>query len=364
MFMVNVEFLKKMKLKRLRCMEQTCLALLLGLLVSNCKDSKAGLFSLQKDKAESIENVVKNPGRSVYYWRTSFKISNEENKWMEESGVEKMYLRLFDVTMHDEHPMPQATIRFDQKVSVNIKEVIPTVFVEEKVLEETRYIKELAGAITKRINAMSQTHEFEYREVQIDCDWTARTQEKYFNLLREMRKVDSLRMFSATIRLHQLAMEAPPVDYGALMLYNTGDFRTANGKDSHNPILDSRDVKPYLKYLKDYPLPLCAAYPNFTWQLVYAGEEFKGILYGDYLGDSTLFKKVDDRKYKVIGSRSIAMQMGRSVLHLFPGEEVVLWRSDAKERLKVAEMVEKERGDINKQKILYHLEEGFLTKEW
>ena len=58
-------------------------------------------------------------------------------------------------------------------------------------------------------------------------------------------------------------MEAPPVDYGVLMLYNTGDPRRY---DERNPILDERDVQPYAQYLADYPLPLATAYPVYRWQ--------------------------------------------------------------------------------------------------
>jgi hypothetical protein len=68
---------------------------------------------------------------------------------------------------------------------------------------------------------------------------------------------------STTIRLHQLSMPVPPADYGVLMLYNTGDPRKFNER---NPILDLRDVMPYVKGLKDYDLPLAAAYPVFLWQ--------------------------------------------------------------------------------------------------
>ena len=50
-------------------------------------------------------------------------------------------------------------------------------------------------------------------------------------------------------------MEAPPVDYGALMLYNTGDPQKWTER---NPILDHRYVAPYLRHLEDFPLPLAA----------------------------------------------------------------------------------------------------------
>ena len=52
------------------------------------------------------------------------------------------------------------------------------------------------------------------------------------------------------------------------MLYNTGDPTAFNGR---NPILDIRDVAPYLRYLPDYPLPLAAAYPVFLWSRTIRG---------------------------------------------------------------------------------------------
>ena len=58
-------------------------------------------------------------------------------------------------------------------------------------------------------------------------------------------------------------MEAPPADYGVLMIYNTGDPRKFAER---NPILDFRDVQPYLRHLDSYTLPLVAAYPVFLWQ--------------------------------------------------------------------------------------------------
>ena len=57
-------------------------------------------------------------------------------------------------------------------------------------------------------------------------------------------------------------MPAPPVNYGVLMIYNTGDPRNFAER---NPILDIRDVMPYVKRLDDYPLPLAAAYPVYQW---------------------------------------------------------------------------------------------------
>ena len=67
---------------------------------------------------------------------------------------------------------------------------------------------------------------------------------------------------------HQLSMPAPPADYGVLMVYNTGDPKNFAPR---NPILDIRDVQPYMRYLADYPLPLAAAYPVYRWQRTIGG---------------------------------------------------------------------------------------------
>jgi hypothetical protein len=57
-------------------------------------------------------------------------------------------------------------------------------------------------------------------------------------------------------------MPAPPADYGVLMVYNTGNPLKWQER---NPILDYRDVYPYLSRLDDYPLPLATAYPVYQW---------------------------------------------------------------------------------------------------
>ena len=77
-----------------------------------------------------------------------------------------------------------------------------------------------------------------------------------------------IQQLSTTIRLHQLSMTPPPTDYGVLMIYNTGN---PENYMERNPILDIRDVSPYLKHLNDYPLPLSTAYPVFSWLRIIRG---------------------------------------------------------------------------------------------
>ena len=114
------------------------------------------------------------------------------------------------------------------------------------------------------------------KEIQIDCDYTARSRMFYYQFLEEVRKevkAHGMRL-STTIRLHQLSMKVPPVDYGVLMLYNTGHPMKFM---EHNPILDIRDVAPYLRYLEDYDLPLAAAYPVFLWHRIIHGVDIEHV---------------------------------------------------------------------------------------
>ena len=123
--------------------------------------------------------------------------------------------------------------------------------------------KGLAEKLVRRIQQMNETNDIHgVREIQIDCDYTAKSRQTFYEFLKEVREKWKGKL-SATIRLHQLQMAPPPVDYGVLMVYNTGDPQRFMER---NPILDLRDVKPYLRWLDDYALPLAAAYPVFSWQ--------------------------------------------------------------------------------------------------
>jgi hypothetical protein len=162
----------------------------------------------------------------------------------------------------DGEPMPNATIRFAQGQLANMK-LIPTIFITEDCMHKTH--NGLAKKLVDRIVQMNETNDMTgVDELQIDCDYTARSRKTYYDFLQAVRdeaKKHGMQL-STTIRLHQLSMPVPPVDYGVLMIYNTGD---PNKFNERNPILDIRDVQPYLRYLADYELPLAAAYPTFRW---------------------------------------------------------------------------------------------------
>ena len=203
-------------------------------------------------------------GNAVYYWRTDFKLDSTERAFLQQYHINKVYCRYFDVVMNDDdsEPKPNATITFSDTLPDSI-EIIPTVYITEDCMHQKH--QGLAEKIVKRIVQMNETNDIKHvSEIQIDCDYTSKSRKIYYDFLKEVRNQLSALHFqlSTTIRLHQLSMEVPPVDYGALMIYNTGDPRKW---EERNPILDYRDVYPYLKKLNQYNLPLAAAYPVFQW---------------------------------------------------------------------------------------------------
>ena len=201
------------------------------------------------------------PGNSVYYWRTDLRIDSTERAFLRAYDIKKVYCRYFDVVQNDTAtgPVPNATMTFSDSIPEGV-EIIPTVYITEDCMH--RWHKGLAEKLVRRIRQMNETNDIAgVREIQIDCDYTAKSRRTYYEFLDSVRSAWGGRV-STTIRLHQLSMSAPRVDYGVLMIYNTGD---PNKFDERNPILDLRDVKPYLRHLSDYPLPLAAAYPVFSW---------------------------------------------------------------------------------------------------
>ena len=221
---------------------------LLTLLITGC--------SKQKTQDENLERC-----NSVYFWRTDLRLDSVEKAFLSQYHINKVYCRYFDVVMNDgaTEPSPNATISFSDTLPAAI-EIIPTVYITEDCMHKP--YKNLAKKIVERIKQMNETNDIkDVREIQIDCDYTSRSRQTYYSFLKEVVREWNSKV-STTIRLHQLSMPAPPVDYGVLMVYNTGDPRKW---EERNPILDYRDVYPYLSRLDKYQLPLATAYPVYQW---------------------------------------------------------------------------------------------------
>lgn len=313
-------------------------------------------------------DAVPDPQPAAYFWRTTLRLDSTERAFLREHHVTKLYTRFFDVVMRDGKPMPNATLRFVDSLPGRVQ-IIPVIFIMENCVRNG--LDDYAEPLVTRVLQMCETNDVPPpTELQIDCDWTLKSKDAFFRFLRRVRETASRHgmRLSATIRLHQLAMEAPPVDYGVLMVYNTGN---ANRPGSRNPILDYRDVQPYLKHVARYPLPLCAAYPTFGWQLLYDRNGFKAILHDENLNDSTLYQPLpanalaqslpgvpSHATWLVVASRDLPelSDDAETATWLAPGDTVHTWTVAPDDLLRVSRALQHERSSINRQVVIYSLD--------
>lgn len=306
-------------------------------------------------------------GNGIYYWRTTFKLDSVEQQFLTQNDVKRMYVRFFDVVKSgtdDSRSKPNATITFKDAVPEGV-EIVPTVYVLNNVIDfdERSMCKELinknidliAQKIVRRVMSMCKAHGINnLRELQVDCDWTGRTRENFDQLCRRLQNAlpDSIEL-SATIRLHQLRQSVPPVGRGVLMVYNTGNFRNINTKNS---IIDLNNIKPYLRDV-DYDLPLDVAYPAFEWSLLYnERNEFAGIMYNMDWSDKKLYKPIGPNLYEVISRH---YRKSDEVL-LKPGYKIKVEQSSIEELKRVKQAID--AAVTSGSTILYHLDSKNLSK--
>jgi hypothetical protein len=228
------------------------------------------------------ENTPKDLGRAVYYWKTTFELSQIESAFLEENKIEKIYLRYFDVDMLHNEAIPKGILTIKSKVN---QEIIPTVFITNRVFERLNFdqIADLSTKVLGQINKISST----CKEIQLDCDWTLNTKNKYFFFLEKLKENSSKNMrFSATIRLHQIKFYQktgiPPVDEGVLMLYNTGDWRKLKNENS---LFDPQTSMNYLDNIGNYPMKLNYAFPFFQQVVAYRNGIFYTFIKNCSLGE-------------------------------------------------------------------------------
>ena len=244
---------------------------------------------------------------AFYHWQTHFELSPEEQSLLDSLQVEKLYVKFFDVDwdFQQQEALPLAQVRFRQD-SIPYQ-IIPTVFITNRTLEHlsVEAPDTLAARIYKQIKKLSNKVTLE--EVQIDCDWTQSTKNKYFRLLKALRKqVPDSTQLQATIRLHQVKYArqtgVPPVDRGMLMFYNVGDVEDWY---TENSILDLETARQYLQNFQRYPLPLDMALPLFSWGVLFRQGKMINLisqLEPEELADTGRFEKIGAHRYEVIES--------------------------------------------------------------
>jgi hypothetical protein len=235
----------------------------------------------------SSNRAARDIERSFYFWKASWQPGDLEKKKMDSLGVKIMYIKYFDVNWDEgsQQPLPVAIISFKEKPAFTI---IPVVFITNESLQkmDSAQIKPLSAKIITLISSINKNNSISsVSELQIDCDWSATTRSKYFQLLRfikqqllDMQDTVSTVQLSCTIRLYQAKYRSdagiPPADKGLLMCYNMGNLKKI---ESNNSIIEIKELKKYTDNLSSYPLALDIALPIFNWKVWFRNDRYRGI---------------------------------------------------------------------------------------
>lgn len=222
------------------------------------------------------------PQYDFYYWKQAYEVNATSHP--------PKYIKVLDLSYDQEiqlHPTHFKTIPKSGTV--------PVIYIHNTLLSHIT-ADELLATIKSQLQALP----FSFDEIQIDCDWSGKTQKSYFQFLTLLKK-DSGKKLSATIRLHQIKYAQqtgiPPVDRGVLMYYNMSDF-----KDIHtqNYILDLDIAKQYHRNFDRYTLPLDLALPLYTQATIIRFGEVIGAIEGLLPEDLTgSVEPLEPHRYRV-----------------------------------------------------------------
>ena len=308
----------------------------------------------------------------VYYWKTVLELSPNDYNFMDRHKIYRIYLRMFDVTAESssytsstfERVVPNASMRMslnNYRVtidSLNSMFIVPVVYITVDALKAAKGQEgELASHIVERVRRMCNYNDFiDVEGLQLDCDWTAATEQSFFALCDSARvqiaQKDLKWSLSSTIRLHQLARKAPPVDYGVLMVYNTGNFSDPNVRNS---IIDIDDAEQYLDYLDDYQLHLDVAYPTYSWQLLFRNIKFLGLMNGVNVTDTTRFTKFGKNSHRALCD---IVHNGKIIRK---GDVVRTEKSTSSEVQAVKEAIERHLSGRKHCNIIFHFDQQNLS---
>lgn len=312
------------------------------------------------------------PDHSFYYWKTSYTVGSSDINEINKLGVNHFYIHYFDVDWSEDlsMPVPKAEFRSTGDMPFINRQYTPVVFITNRTFERISDMQcdELAEKVWKKVNAITTNLENKYLqdcieiqhdaqlnrdsisiaiektrvayrgEIQIDCDWTSGTRDKYFHFLRSLKNHYPDKKLSVTIRLYPYKyyskMGVPPVDKGMLMCYNLGSI---NMLRTNNSIFDLRQLKKYLSDTR-YPIPLDIALPVFGWYVWFRNGQYMGIIHAtpDFINDTATFKKQGNNLYRLANDTVIEDKYYRE------GDMLRMEFPDEKELTEAANIVTKE----------------------
>jgi hypothetical protein len=239
--------------------------------------------------------------RAFYYWKSNTNnLTDDEMNELSSLKIQKLYVKFFEVksdAIFGSIPYAKSNLKiykyYDYYSSeidsvfrdiITKMKIVPVVFIKNEVFRHATNgsLDTLAININYLVRKYFGEHIHNnhsgYSEIQIDCDWTEKTKDKYFSFLKLLKQKSGMDI-SCTLRLYpykyRSSMGIPPVDKVTLMCYNLlNPLENAN----RNSILDVQELRSYLQGSKKYPLHLDIALPVFAWMQVYRNDRFTGII--------------------------------------------------------------------------------------
>lgn len=239
------------------------------------------LFSCAKD------SKVAHVERAFYYWKSNNELNNSSVlEQMSKCKIKKIYVKYFEVDYSEtmgNYPYDKTDLSGYYMGKADSVRVVPTVFIKNGIFQYSKE-KDLAVLADNIVFLIDKYNKGKFDkmavtdEIQIDCDWTKSSKEKYFYLLKKIKEI-SKRNISCTLRLYPYKypniMGIPPVDKATLMCYNL--IKPLSQK-SRNSILDIAELASYLDKRRSYPIHLDIALPVFSWTQLYHNNQFAGLL--------------------------------------------------------------------------------------
>jgi len=289
------------------------------------------------------KNSNKEITRGVYFWKTNFSLSTSELSWIKETEIQKLYVRFFDVDWNSNLSMavPVGDVTIETK-KIDGVEIVPVVFITNRTLTNLpdSLITELSNNIYNKIFAKLDLFENPTtKEIQLDCDWTETTREKYFNLIERIKQLTETSKveITTTIRLHQVKFYektgVPPIKRGMLMFYNMSDVSEMR---TINSIYDEDVAKRYLVNFDKYPLELDVVLPAFSWSCLFRNGKLKNLINGvkaKELEENLNFVKEDKNIFRAIKECSLKGN------YILTGDYVRTEETDFNTTLSAAELV-------------------------
>jgi hypothetical protein len=311
------------------------------------------------------KHADRNIERSFYYWKSNFKLSDTEKQAFSALDVKTIYLKFFDVAWDDISssaiPIAQVSISDSAYLHATALNIIPTIFITNECIfkidsTQTKLLAEKISTLTKNIianNGLQNIH-----EIQIDCDWTATTKQKYFAILNELQTLNKTVNLSATIRLHQIKYlnktGVPPVAKGMLMCYNMGNLTNIETKNS---ILEVKELQKYIGDLQHYPLPLDVALPLFDWKVLFRNGKFKSLI--NDMPDAVLSTTVFKKNGNMFTALQDSLIFGYDIKK---GDMLRNEQCDYDDIIKSAKLINEKIANKNCRVSLYHLDTVTLKK--